>query len=39
VKRDRRQRNRYLGGSVPFGFRGGEDDALLANATEQAPSR
>jgi DNA invertase Pin-like site-specific DNA recombinase len=36
VKRDQRQRNRYLGGIVPFGFRVGEDGALAPDAAEQA---
>jgi len=36
VKRDQRQRNRYLGGIVPFGFRVGEDGALVPDTTEQA---
>lgn len=36
VKRDQRQRNRYLGGIVPFGFRVGEDGSLVPDATEQA---
>ncbi len=36
VKRDQRQRNRYLGGIVPFGFRVGEDGALVPDAAEQA---
>jgi DNA invertase Pin-like site-specific DNA recombinase len=36
VKRDQRQRNRYLGGIVPFGFRVGVDGGLLPNAAEQA---
>jgi DNA invertase Pin-like site-specific DNA recombinase len=35
VKRDQRQRNRYLGGIVPFGFRVGEDGALVPDAAEQ----
>lgn len=30
------QRNRYLGGIVPFGFRVGEDGGLVADDTEQA---
>jgi putative DNA-invertase from lambdoid prophage Rac len=36
VKRDQRQRNRYLGGIVPFGFRVGEDGSLVPDAAEQA---
>jgi DNA invertase Pin-like site-specific DNA recombinase len=36
VKRDQRQRNRYLGGIVPFGFRVGEDGDLVPDAAEQA---
>jgi hypothetical protein len=36
VKRDQRQRNRYLGGIVPFGFRVGEDGGLVADEAEQA---
>ncbi len=36
VKRDQRHRNRYLGGFVPFGFRVGDDGALVSDATEQA---
>jgi len=36
VKRDQRQRNRYLGGSVPFGFRVGDDGGLVPNEAEQA---
>ena len=36
VKRDQRQRNRYLGGFVPFGFRVGDDGALVPDAAEQA---
>ena len=36
VKRDQRQRNRYLGGIVPFGFRVGEDGGLVPDAAEQA---
>ncbi len=36
VKRDQRQRNRYLGGIVPFGFRVGDDGSLVPDATEQA---
>jgi DNA invertase Pin-like site-specific DNA recombinase len=36
VKRDQRQRNRYLGGIVPFGFRVGEDGGLVPDEAEQA---
>src|SRR5271170_5245242 len=36
VKRDQRQRNRYLDGIVPFGFRVGDDGALVPDAAEQA---
>ncbi len=36
VKRDQRQHNRYLGGIVPFGFRVGDDGALVPDAAEQA---
>src|SRR5665811_1419574 len=36
VKRDQRQRNRYLGGIVPFGFRVGEDGSLMPDEAEQA---
>ncbi len=36
VKRDQRERGRYLGGSVPFGFRLGGDGALVPHAPEQA---
>jgi len=36
VKRDQRQRNRYLGGIVPFGFRVGDDGALVPDTGEQA---
>jgi putative DNA-invertase from lambdoid prophage Rac len=35
VKRDQRQRNRYLGGIVPFGFRVGEDGDLVPDPPEQ----
>jgi putative DNA-invertase from lambdoid prophage Rac len=35
VKRDQRQRNRYLGGIVPFGFRVGGDGGLAADEAEQ----
>jgi DNA invertase Pin-like site-specific DNA recombinase len=36
VKRDQRQRNRYLGGIVPFGFRAGDDGGLVPDDAEQA---
>jgi putative DNA-invertase from lambdoid prophage Rac len=36
VKRDQRQRNRNLGGKVPFGFRIGNDGALVPDEAEQA---
>jgi putative DNA-invertase from lambdoid prophage Rac len=36
VKRDQRQRNRYLGGFVPFGFRVGDHGGLVPDAVEQA---
>jgi len=35
VKRDQRQRNRYLGGIVPFGFRVGKDGSLVPDKPEQ----
>jgi len=35
VKRDQRQRNRYLGGIVPFGFRVGDDGSLVPDVVEQ----
>src|ERR1017187_4156368 len=35
VKRDQRQRNRYLGGIVPFGFRVGDDGGLVPDEGEQ----
>ena len=35
VKRDQRQRNRYLGGIVPFGFRVGDEGALVPHESEQ----
>jgi DNA invertase Pin-like site-specific DNA recombinase len=35
VKRDQRQRNRYLGGIVPFGFRVGDDGGLVPDPAEQ----
>jgi putative DNA-invertase from lambdoid prophage Rac len=36
VKRDQRQRNRYLGGIVPFGFRVSDDGSLVPDEAEQA---
>jgi putative DNA-invertase from lambdoid prophage Rac len=36
VKTDQRKRNRYLGGTVPFGWALGEDGELIENATQQA---
>ena len=36
VKRDQRQRNRYLGGIVPFGFRVGDDGGPVPDEAEQA---
>jgi putative DNA-invertase from lambdoid prophage Rac len=36
VKRDQRTRGRYLGGKVPFGYRVGEDGALVPNPDQQA---
>jgi putative DNA-invertase from lambdoid prophage Rac len=36
VKRDQRQRNRYLGGKLPFGFRIGHDGGLVPDEAEQA---
>ncbi|MGE0684556.1 MAG: recombinase family protein [Candidatus Binatia bacterium] len=35
VKRDQRQRGRYLGGIVPFGYRRGEGGDLVPDAVEQ----
>jgi DNA invertase Pin-like site-specific DNA recombinase len=35
TKRDQRQRGRYLGGKVPFGFRVGEAGELVEEAEEQ----
>lgn len=35
AKRDQRQRNRYLGGIVPFGYRVGEDGGLVPDPQEQ----
>jgi len=39
VKRDQRQRGRYLGGIVPFGFRIGENKALVEDSEQQAAIR
>jgi putative DNA-invertase from lambdoid prophage Rac len=39
VKRDQRARGRYLGGSVPFGWRKGKDGTLIAEPSEQAAIR
>jgi putative DNA-invertase from lambdoid prophage Rac len=39
VKRDQRARGRYLGGSVPFGWRKGRDGALVAEPSEQGAIR
>jgi putative DNA-invertase from lambdoid prophage Rac len=39
VKADQRARGRYLGGSVPFGWRLGDDGALIPEAAEQAAIR
>jgi putative DNA-invertase from lambdoid prophage Rac len=36
VKKDQRSRNRYLGGTVPFGWRRGEDGALIKDRRQQA---
>ena len=36
MKTDQRARGRYLGGSVPFGWRLGDDGALIPEAAEQA---
>jgi DNA invertase Pin-like site-specific DNA recombinase len=36
VKRDQHSRGRYLGGKPPFGFRVGEDGALVPDPTQQA---
>jgi DNA invertase Pin-like site-specific DNA recombinase len=35
VKSDQKQRGRYLGGKVPFGFKAGEDGALVEVPAEQ----
>ncbi len=39
VKRDQRQRGRYLGGKVPFGYRVTDDGALIEFEEEQAAVR
>src|SRR3954453_22865753 len=39
VKRDQRTRGRFLGGTVPFGFRLGEDGELVEHQEEQAAIR
>ena len=39
VKADQKARNRYLGGTVPFGWRLGDDHDLVAHAPEQAAIR
>ena len=39
VKRDQRQRGRYLGGRVPYGFRVGEEGALEPVPEQQAVIR
>jgi putative DNA-invertase from lambdoid prophage Rac len=36
VKQDQKDRGRYLGGRVPFGFRVGDDGGLVPDAAEQA---
>jgi DNA invertase Pin-like site-specific DNA recombinase len=36
VKQDQKERGRYLGGKVPFGFRVGDDGRLVPDAAEQA---
>ena len=38
VKQDQRQRGRYLGGRVPYGYRVGEDGALEPVPDQQAAS-
>jgi DNA invertase Pin-like site-specific DNA recombinase len=35
VKADQKARGRYLGGSVPFGYRLGDDDELVPHEAEQ----
>jgi hypothetical protein len=39
VKRDQKQRGRYLGGRVPYGFRVGKDGALEPIPEQQAVIR
>jgi DNA invertase Pin-like site-specific DNA recombinase len=39
VKRDQRQRGRYLGGRLPFGWRVGEEGALVEVPAQQAAIR
>lgn len=39
VKRDQKARGRYLGGSTPFGYRIGEDGALVPDEAQQAAIR
>jgi putative DNA-invertase from lambdoid prophage Rac len=39
VKADQKARGRYLGGKVPFGFRLGDDGALVPHAAEQEAIR
>ena len=39
MKRDQRQRGRYLGGAVPWGYRVGEDGALVPIPEQQAAIR
>ena len=39
VKRDQRQRGRYLGGAVPWGYRVGEAGELVAIPDQQAAIR
>ncbi len=39
VKQDQRQRGRYLGGRVPFGYRVTDDGALIEVEEEQAATR
>jgi DNA invertase Pin-like site-specific DNA recombinase len=39
VKRDQRQRGRYLGGKLPFGWRVGEEGALVEVPEQQAAIR
>src|SRR4051794_19497904 len=39
VKRDQRTRGRFLGGTVPFGYRLGQDGELMEHQEEQAAIR